>query len=76
VLNGEHPDAGVVGKPVPQQFRCIIQPRIALLLNQLRSVRNSLLHELHLIGLGLENVSRRIVALAEVGPEVIRKPCV
>jgi hypothetical protein len=60
---------GVVGYPVPQKIRCMIQSCVALLLNYLRSVRNRLLHKLHHIGLGLENVTRRIVALAEVGPE-------
>src|SRR5258708_6195716 len=67
VLDSDHPDVGVVGQPVPK-FRCFIQPRVALLLNHLRTVRNSLLHELHDIGLGLEIVTRGIVALAEVGP--------
>jgi hypothetical protein len=43
---------------------------LALLLNHSRSVRDGLLHELHHVSLGLESVSRRIVAIAEVGPEV------
>ena len=69
VLDSDHPDVGVVGQPVPK-FRCFIQPRVALLLNHFRSVGDGLLHELDDVGLGLENVTRRIVALAEVGPEV------
>src|SRR6266852_6424965 len=70
VLDGEGPDGGVVGQPVPKEFRCFVQPGVALLLNHLRSVRDRFLHELHHVGFGFENVSRRIVALAEVGPEV------
>jgi len=70
VLDGERPDGGVVGQPVPEEFRCFVQSRIALLLNDLRSVRDGLLHELHDFGLGLESVARRIVALAEVRPDV------
>jgi hypothetical protein len=66
VLDGERPDGGVVGPPVPEKFRCYCP---ALLLNHFRSVRDSLLHELHHVGLGLENTTGRIVALAEVGPE-------
>ncbi len=57
VLDGEHPDGGVVGQPVPEEFRCFVQPRVALLLNHLRSVRDGLLNELHHIGLGLESVT-------------------
>ena len=48
----------------------MIQPRVALLLNNLRSVGNGLFDKLHYSRLGLESVTRRIVALAEVGPEV------
>src|SRR5437016_12843969 len=69
VLDGEHPDVGVVGQPFAK-FRCLIQPRVALLLNYLRSIGNGFLHELHHVGLGLESITRRIVALAEVGPDV------
>ncbi|PYU18519.1 MAG: hypothetical protein DMG32_26115 [Acidobacteria bacterium] len=61
---------GVVGQPVPEKFRCFVQPRVALLLNHFRSVGDGLLHELDHLGLGLESVTRRIVALAEVGAEV------
>src|SRR4029077_21200790 len=70
VLDGAGPDGGDVGQPVTKKFRRIVQPRVALLLNHLRSVRDGLLHELHDVGLGLENVTRRIVAFAEVWPEV------
>jgi hypothetical protein len=70
VLDGERPDGGVVGQPVAEKFRCIVQPRVALLLNHFRSVGDGLLYELDDVGLGLESVTRRIVALAEVGPEV------
>jgi hypothetical protein len=70
VFNGKGPDGRVVGQPVPEEFRCFVQPRVALLLNHLRSVRDGLLHELDDVGLGLELLTRRIVALAEVGPEV------
>jgi len=59
-----------VGQPVAEKFRDIVQSSIALLLNHFRSVRDCLLHELYDVGLGLENVTRRIVALAEVGSEV------
>jgi hypothetical protein len=69
VLDGERLNVGVVGQPVAEKFRCIVQPRIALLLDHFRSVGDVLLHELDDVGLGLENVTRRIVALAEVGPE-------
>ena len=37
---------GVVGQPVPQKSRCIVQPRVALLLNHLRSVRDGLLQKI------------------------------
>src|SRR2546430_16583401 len=47
VLNGECPDRGVVGQPVPEKFRCFVQSRVALMLNHFRSVRHGLLHELH-----------------------------
>ena len=30
----------------PEEFGCLIEPRVALLLNHLRSVRDRLLHEL------------------------------
>src|ERR1700733_6318364 len=69
VLDSKRPDTGVVGQPVAEKFRCIVQPRVTLLLNQFRSVRDRLLDELHHVTLRLENVTRRIVALAEVGPE-------
>ncbi len=59
-----------MGHPVAEKFRGFVQPRVALLLNHFRSVRDGLLHELDDVGLGLENVTRRIVALAEVGPYV------
>src|SRR6267143_5695388 len=65
VLDGEYPDGGVVGQPVAEKFRCMVQPRVALLLNHFCSVSDGLLHELDDVGLGLENVTRRIVALAE-----------
>src|SRR6266851_949403 len=70
VLNGECPDGGVVGQPVPEKLRCFVQSHVALLLNHFRSVCHGLLHELHHVDLGPKNVTRRIVALAEVGPEV------
>ena len=70
VLYGERPDGGVVGHPVAEKFRCIVQPCVALLLNQFRSVGDGLLHELDDVGLGLETVTRRIIALAEVGSEI------
>jgi hypothetical protein len=70
VPDGERSDVGVAGQPVPKNFCCIVQPRVALVLNHLRSVRDGLMHELHHVGLGLENVARRIVALAELGPDV------
>ena len=70
VLDGEGPDVGVAGQPVAEKFRRIIQPCVALLLNDFRSVGDGLLHELDDIGLGLKSVTRRIVALAEVRPEV------
>ena len=70
VLDGEHPDRGVVGQPVPKEFRGFVEPGVALLLNHVGSVGDCLLHELHHVGFGLENVTRRVVALAEVGAEV------
>jgi hypothetical protein len=70
VLDGGHPDRGVVRQSIPKRFRGIVQTRVALLLNHLRSVRDGLFHELHHVGLGLELVARRIVAFTEVRPEV------
>jgi hypothetical protein len=70
VLYGERPDGGVVGHPVTEKFRYIIQPCVALLLNHFRSVGDGLLDEFDDVGLGLEKVTRRIVARAEVGPEI------
>ena len=70
VLDGERPDGGVVGQPVPEEFRCIVQPCVALFLNHLGSICDGLLHKLHYVGLALESVARRIVALAEVGPDL------
>jgi len=70
VLDGEGPDVRVVGQSVAEKFRCIIQPCVALLLNHFRSVGNGLLQELDDVGLGLELVARRVVALAEVGPDL------
>jgi len=70
VLDGERPDGGIVGEPVPKKHRRFVQPRVALLLNHLRSARDGLLHELHHVGLGLESVTGGIVALAEVRADV------
>jgi hypothetical protein len=70
VLNGECPDGRVVGQPVNEKFRCLVQPRVALLLNHFCSVGDGLLHELDDVGPGLERFTRGIVALAEVGPEI------
>jgi len=65
VLDGERPDAGVVGQPVAEKFRCIVQTRVALLLNHFRSVGDGFLHELDDVGLGLEEVTR-------FDPEILR----
>jgi hypothetical protein len=74
VLDGEHPNIGVVGQPVAERFGCIVQPCVALLLNHFRSVGDGLLDELDNAGLGLEKLTRGIVALAEAGgPGLIRK---
>jgi hypothetical protein len=70
VLDGECPDVGVVDQAVAEKFRCMVQPPVTLLLNHFRSVGDRLLHELDQVSLGLESVTRRIVALAEVGAEV------
>ena len=70
VLDGECPDVGVVDQAVAEKFRCIVQPCVALLLNHFRSIGDGLLHELDDIGLGLEKITRRIIALAEVGSEI------
>jgi len=70
VLDGKGPDIGVVGQPIAEKFRCLVQPCVALLLNYFRSVGDGLLHELNDVGLGLEPVTLRIVALAEVGAEI------
>src|ERR1700675_1788203 len=43
-LDCERPDGGVVRQPVSKEFRCLVQPRVTLLLNHLRSVRDGLLH--------------------------------
>src|SRR5215472_434159 len=70
VLDGEGPDVGVVRQPVAEKLSCIVQPCVALLLNHFRAVGDGFLHELNDVGLGLEKVTRRVVALAEVGPEI------
>jgi hypothetical protein len=70
VLNGERPDGGVVDHPVAKKLCCFVQPCVALLLNHFRSVRDGLLNELHHVSLGLESVARRIVAFAEIRPNV------
>ena len=70
VLDRERPDVGVVGQPITEEFGCIVQPRITLLLNHLRSVGDGLLHKLDDVSLGLESITRRIVAFAEVGSNV------
>src|SRR4029077_9188976 len=70
VLDGERPDGGGAGQSVPKKFRSIVQPRVALLLNHSRSVRDGFLHKLHYVGLRLESVTRRIVGVAGGGPEV------
>jgi hypothetical protein len=72
VLDGEHPGLGVVDHPVPPRiFRNFVQPRVALLLNHVRSVRHRLLNQLHHIGFRLVSVSRRVVlVLAEVRTDV------
>ena len=70
VLDGEGPNGRVVGQPVAKEFCCLVQPGIALLLNDFRAVGDGLLHELDDVGLGLEPLTRRIIVLAEVGPEV------
>jgi hypothetical protein len=69
VLDGERPDVGVVGQPIAEKLRSIVQPRVALLLNHFRSGGDRLLHEIDDAGFGLESVTRRIVALAEVKVE-------
>ena len=72
MLDDEHPDAGVVDQPVPERkLRRFVQTRFTLLLNQVRSVRDCLLNELHHVGFGLVNVSRRVMrVLGEFGPEL------
>src|SRR5580704_9943827 len=70
VLDGERPDGGVVDQPIAEKLRSIVQSCVALLLNHLRSGGDGLLHELDDVGFSLESVTRRIVALAEVGPDV------
>src|SRR5580692_13037703 len=70
VLDGKRPDGGVVEQPVAEKFGGIVQPCVALLLDHFRSVGDGLLHELDHVGLGLERVPCRIVALAEVGPDI------
>ena len=69
VLDGEHPYRGVVHHPAAESRR-FVEPRVALLLNHLRSIGDGPLHELDDVGLGLELLTRRIVALAEVGPDI------
>jgi len=70
VLDGERPDGGVVGQPIAEKLRSIVQPRVALLLNHFHSGGDGLLHEFDDVGFGLESVTRRIVALAGVRPDV------
>jgi hypothetical protein len=70
MLDGERPDGGVVGHSIAEKLRSLVQSRVALLLNHFRSGGDGLLHELDDVGFGLESVTRRIVALAEVGPDV------
>ena len=59
-----------MGQPIAEKLRSIVQPRVALLLNHFRSCGDGLLHELDDVGFSLESVTRRIIALAEVGPDV------
>jgi hypothetical protein len=70
VLDGECPDVGAVGQLIAKELCCLVQPSVALLFNHFRSVSDGLLHELSDVGLYLELVTRRIVSLAEVGPDV------
>ena len=56
VLDGDDPDVGSVGEDElapPLKFRRFVQPRVALLLNQVRAIRDCLLQQLHNIGFGL-----------------------
>src|SRR5262249_25907712 len=70
VLDSKRPDGGVVGHAVAEEFRCFVQPCVTLLLNHFCSIGDGFLRELDHVGLGLEKVTRWIVALAEVRPEV------
>ena len=70
VLDGERPEGGVVGQPIAEKLRSIVQARVALLLNHFRPGGDGLLHKLDDFGLAPESVTRRIVALAKVGPDV------
>lgn len=57
MLDGPQAGIGVVDLPVPARiFRNFVQPRVALPLNQVRSVGDRLLHHLHHVGLGPVNV--------------------
>jgi hypothetical protein len=69
VLDGGRPNGRVVGQPIAEKLRSIVQPRVALLSNHFRSGGDGLLHELDDVGFSLESLTRRIVALAEVGPD-------
>ena len=70
VLDGKRPHGGVVGHSVAEKLRCMVQPRVALLLNHSRPISHGLLNKLDHVGLGLELVTRGIVALAELRSEV------
>jgi len=78
VLDDEHPVVGIVDQLVPKRkFRRFFQSRVALLLNQVRSVRDCLLNQIHHVGFRLVNVSRRVYQVlaevrADVGPETVR----
>jgi len=70
VLGGKRPDGGVVGQPIAEESRWYCPALRCPAVESLSLWRNGLLHELDDIGLGLESLTRRIVALAEVGPEI------
>jgi hypothetical protein len=61
-----------VDQLVPKRkFRRFFQSRVALLLNQVRSVRDCLLNQIHHVNLRLGNVSRRVYhVLAQGRPDV------
>ena len=69
VLDDERPAVGIVDHLVAKwQFRGFVQPNVALLLNQVSSVRDCLLSEIHHVGFRLVNVSRWVYP----GPAEIR----